>query len=370
MFTTFKLRSRGVIASAFLAPGAAAILLAIAACQDEIPSAPRQPAASSAASADRVGADVARLGNGAAVWSVKDGNWDFLLGGAQFLLTGPNNFSRVIIDDVTPGDQDASAGNFKTMGLLPGLYQLCETVAPPKYLIQQIPGFSPCTSLTIVPNGTTYMSPFFNLHIPRETWGVVDPVGNPLGNAYFQLHDSTNAVIASGWDNSAFDLDNALGKFLRETPVPGYYTLCETLAPAGFVPPNQACKKFLATAYILPQNLGNWVNAPTYSMYFNVQDTQGHPLSGTSFVIKRQYYTPQGDISVSDNIIPDRDPTTGKYFVTLPAQGWYVVCQTVAPWGYDPPSVNAGCYPIATYPKLGVPANAGTFVDTAWPVPR
>jgi hypothetical protein len=368
MFTTFNIRGRAGVAGALLAPGAAAILLAIAACQDELPSAPRQPAPSAAASPEKGGNAATRPGNGAAVWSVKDGNWDFLLGGAQFVLTGPNNFSRVINDDVTPGDQDPTAGNFKTMGLLPGLYQLCETVAPAKYLIQQIPGYSPCTSFNVVVNGTTYMSPFFNVHIPRETWGVVDPVGNFLGNAYFQLHDSTNAVIASGWDNSAFDLDNSLGKFLRETPVPGKYTLCETLAPSGFVPPAQACKLFAASPYITPQNLGNWVNAPTYSMYFNVQDPQGKPLGGTSFVIKRQYYTPQGDINVSDNIAPDRDPTTGKYFVILPAQGWYVVCQHDAPLGFDPPANN--CYPIATFPKVGVPANAGTFVDTPWPVAR
>jgi hypothetical protein len=364
MFTTFNIRGRAGMAGALLAPGAAAILLAIAACQSDGPSAPQRAAGDTSSA---ILSAVPRPGNGAIVWSLKDGTWEFLLAGGQFLLTGPGNFSRQISDNITPGDQDPTTGNFKTMGLLPGTYQLCETAPPPKYLMPQ-PPMSPCTTVDIVPNGTTYIGSFFNAHIPIDSWNVVDPVGNLLGNAYFQLHDSTNAVIASTFDNGGFDQDPALGKWLAEHTVPGYYTLCETLAPSGFIPPNQACKKFLAKPGLLPQNLGNWVNTPTYSMYFNVQDPQGKPLGGTSFVIKRQYYTPQGDINVSDNIAPDRDPTTGKYFVILPAQGWYVVCQHDAPLGYDPPANN--CYPIGTFPKVGIPANAGTFVDTPWPVAR
>jgi hypothetical protein len=367
MFTTFNIRGRAGIAGALLAPGAAAILLAIAACQDELPSAPRQPAVSSTVSAEQGGNAPTRPGNGVAVWALRDANISHLVAGGQFLLTGPGNFSRQITDNVTPSDQDATDGNFKTMGLLPGQYTLCETVAPAKYLLPQ-PASSACTSFNVASGATTNLSPFYNVHIPRETWSVVDPVGNLLGSSYFQLHDSTNAVIASFWDNGAVDLDNALGKFLKETPVTGQYTLCETLAPSGFVPPVQPCKWFLATGNFTPQNLGKWINTPTYSMYFNVQDPQGKPLGGTSFVIKRQYYTPQGDINVSDNIFPDRDPITGKYFVILPAQGWYVVCQHDAPLGYDPPAET--CYPIATFPKVGVPANAGTFIDTPWPVAK
>ena len=366
MFTTFNFRGRAGITAGLIAPGAAAILLAIAACQDEIPSAPQQPLPSAAASAEKGGNAAGRQGSGIAVWAVRDGNLSHLVGGAQFVLTGPNNVSLLITDDLTPADQDATAGSFKTMGLLPGQYQLCEIVPPANYVLP----VNPCASASISSNSTTTVGPFYNYHMPRESWGVIDPVGNLLGNAYFTLYDATLKVVANGWDNGAgFDQDNTLGKFLKQN-ASGSYTLCETLAPSGFVAQAPTCKVFTATPGFTPQNLGNFLNTPSYSMYFNVQDPQGHALGGTSFVIKRQYYTPQGDISVSDNIAPDRDPITGKYFVILPAQGWYVVCQHDAPWGYDPPSANAGCYPIATYPKLGVPANAGTFVDTPWPVAR
>ena len=81
-------------------------------------------------------------------------------------------------------------------------------------------------------------------------------------------------------------------------------------------------------------------------------------------------YTPQGDIYVADNIMPDRDPTTGKYFVIVPAAGDYIVCQHDAPWGYDPPSVNAGCYPYVAHVTAGKPASVGPFIDTPWPVAK
>jgi hypothetical protein len=154
-----------------------------------------------------------------------------------------------------------------------------------------------------------------------------------------------------------------------ELPTHGGFYVCENLAPSGYIPSNPPCKWFLAVGRTNPQVVGTFVDAPTYSMYFNVVDTFGKPLAGTKFVIKRQYYV-NSDIKVTDNIYPDRDPMTGKYFVVLPAQSWYTVCQTDAPYGYDAPTANAGCYPIATWPKVGVPANAGTFVDTPWPVAR
>jgi uncharacterized surface anchored protein len=344
---------------------AVAAVAAMAACQGDGPSAPPEVAKHAA---DGAASAVVRPGNGAIVWQLRENDIQTLLAGGQFHLSGPGNVSLNIVDNVLPADQDPTTGAFKVMGLLPGTYTLCETIPPPKYMLPQ-PPMSPCQSVNVIYGGTTYIGSVYDRHIPLEAWSVVDPVGNLLGNAYFQLHDSTNTVIASFWDNSAQDQNLTAGKFIVEIAVPGYYTLCEALAPSGYVPPAQPCKKIYAAGGLTPYQLGNWVNTPIYSLYFNVTDTFAKALGGTSFVVKRQYY-PLQDIHVSDNIMPDRDPKTGKYFVVLPAAGWYVVCQTSAPYGYDPPTLNAGCYPIATSPLVGVPANAGTFIDTPWPVAR
>ena len=365
MLSTSFFHSRRNVVRALGLPLVVAAAATINACQDDSPVAPQSSLRAGQAAADKGGLS-ARPGSGIMTWQLKDGSYIVPLAGGQFELTGPNNFSLTIKDNVTPADQDPVDGSFKVMGLLPGIYTLCETVPPPKFLLPPANLVSSCTKATIVSNGTNSGQQFFNYHIPRQTWSVVDPVGNPIGGSYFVLTDSLN-VQTPILDDSPQDQDKNFGKFLKEIASPGIYKLCETLAPSGFVLPASPCKMISAAAGF-PQDVGKWVNAPNYSLYFNVTDTFGKPLSGTSFAVKRQYYL--NDILVSDNVAPDRDATTGKYFVILPGPGWYVVCQHDAPYGFDPPTVNAGCYPIATNPKLGVPANAGTFVDTPWPVAR
>jgi hypothetical protein len=341
----------------------------LAACRDDVPSGPTRPVSPSLDRSGDNGAPLRGGGSGIVIFSVVDGtNNTTLLTGAAFQITGPNNYSLTLADN-SPQDEDPVGGQFKVSGLFQGTYTLCETVAPAKYMIPFAPK-SPCRTFDIVTNGTTGLSSIKNLHIPFVTWSVTDPVNHPLSYAYFQLRDSTYTVIQPQiGDNGALDKNATLGTFTMELPTHGGFYVCETLAPSGYVPPTPNCKWVWAVGGTNPQAVGTFVNAPTYSMYFNVVDTFGKPLAGTKFVIKREYY-PYSDIKVTDNIYPDRDPVTGKYFVVLPAQSWYTVCQTEAPYGYDAPKVNAGCYPIATWPKVGVPANAGTFVDTPWPVAR
>lgn len=342
----------------------------LAACADDAPVSPTNPARASQAGAANERGLIAAGGLGIVVFSVVDGNnHTTLLPGAAFQITGPSNYSLTLADN-SPQDEDPVGGQFKVSALIPGTYTLCQTIAAPKYMVP-FPPKSPCRSFDIVANGTTGLMNIDNLHIPIVTWSVTDPVNNLLGYAYFQVRDSTyNTIIQPQvFDNGALDKNVTLGKFTMELPTHGGFYVCETLAPSGYIPPNPPCKWFNAVGGTTPQVVGTFIDAPTYSMYFNVVDTYGKPLAGTKFVIKRQYYV-NNDIKVTDNIYPDRDPTTGKYFVVLPAQSWYTVCQTDAPWGYDAPTANAGCYPIATWPKVGVPANAGTFVDTPWPVAR
>ena len=364
MRSTSMFPSRRNVARALtisVATGLAA--LSLDACQNDTPVAPQSTLRSEQASADR-GGHSGKVGTGILTWTLKDGTLLVPLAGGKFQLTGPSNFSLTITDNVTPGDQDPVGGSFKVLGLFPGIYTVCETVPPPKFLLTDNDLVSPCTDVTIVTNGTNSGNQFFNYHVPRWTWSVVDPVGNLLGGSYFVLSDSLN-VQTPVLDDSPQDQDKAFGKFLKEFTQRGMYTLCETLAPSGYQLPIAPCKGIYAAPGLV-KDQGKWVNAPNYSLYFNVTNTLGQPLSGTSFAVKRQYYL--NDILVSDNVAPDRDPITGKYFVILPAAGFYVVCQHDAPLGYDIPASN--CSQIAVNPKLGIPANAGTFVDTPWPIAR
>ena len=359
-------RRRAIVRGLTLSVVATLTVGGIVACQGDQPVAPSRGAVSADTAASKY---LYRPGLGSLTWQLEDSETWLLLGGGTFQLSsGASNITLNVTDNVAP-DQDATSGKFKIVGLPPGTYTLCETVPPPKYMLPgPVPG--PCQSVTVYNNVTTTAAPVFDTHVPLASWGVVDPVGNPLGGAYFQIRDSTFAVIlSSSYDDSGFDLDNASGKWLKEFSARGLYYFCEGLAPSGWVPSTPACKGIYLAGGITPKALGNWVNNPTYSLYFNVTDPYGNPLSGTQFVIKRVNY-PNNDIQVTDNFFPDRDATTGKYFVVVPAAGDYIVCQTTAPYGYDVPSVNGGCYPYVASVKYGVPTNAGTFVDKPWPVAR
>jgi len=366
MRSTSRFRSRSNIARALtlsVATGLAAISLD--ACQNDVPVAPLSMLRSEQASAEK-GGNPLRPGNGNLTWQLKDGVLNTLLAGGTFKLTGPYNFSLTIVDNVAPADQDAVGGAFKVTGLLPGIYTLCETIPPPKFMLPDPKFVSSCTNATIVSNGTNGGMQFFNEHIPRGSWSVVDPVGNPLGGSYFVLTDSFK-VQTPILDDGPQDLDKTFGYFLKELNVTGPHTLCETLPPIGYVLPVPNCYGIWAVTGN-QQNWGKFVNAPNYSLYFDVKDPNGKLLSGTTFAILQPNKLP--NLPVADNITPDRDPVTGKYFVILPTAGFYVICQHDAPYGYDVPKVNGGCSPVALTVKLGVPANGGTFVDTPWPVPR
>lgn len=363
---TLSPKSRTIVRGLTLSAVAVLTVGGIVACQGDQPVAPNRGAVSADTAASRY---LYRPGSATLRWQLQDASTWLLLGGGTFQLTGgPSNITLNVTDNVAP-DQDATSGKFQIVGLLPGTYTLCETVPPPKYMLPgPVPG--PCQSVTLYTNTTTTALAVFDTHVPLASWGVVDPVGNSLGGAYFQIRDSTFAVVLAGsYDNGGFDLDNASGKWLKEFSARGLYYFCEALAPSGWVPPTPSCKGVYLAGGITPSALGNWVNTPNYSMYFNVTDPYGNPLSGTQFVIKRVNY-PNNDVSVTDNFFPDRDSKTGKYFVVAPAAGSYVVCQTTAPYGYDVPSVNGGCYPYVADVKFGVPTNAGTFVDTPWPVAK
>lgn len=353
---------RGLTLSAVVALTAGGLV----ACQGDEPVAPNRGAVAADTAASKY---LYRPGLAALTWQLEDSETWLLLGGGTFKLSGGvSNITLTIADNVSP-DQDATSGKFKLAGLPPGTYTLCETVPPAKYMLPgPVPG--PCQSVTLYNNVTSAAAAVFDTHVPLASWGVVDPVGNPLGGAYFQIRDSTfNVVLAGSYDNGGFDLDNALGKWLKEFSARGLYYFCEGLAPSGWVPSTPSCKGVYLAGGLTPKAIGTWVNNPTYSLYFNVTDPNGNPLVGTQFVIKRVGY-PNSDINVTDNFFPDRNSASSKYFVIVPAAGDYVVCQTTAPYGYDIPSVNAGCYPYVASVKYGVPTNVGTFVDTPWPVAR
>jgi hypothetical protein len=364
MRTTTSSSDRRSIRQAVLTPTIAALVAVavLGACQGDGPVAPGHTVRAADSSAAKVLIQV-RPGFSLIDWQLQDANSPHnLLAGGHFHLSGPYNTSLDIIDNVTPNDQDPTTGKFKVTGLLPGAYTLCETVPPAKYMIPPAP--ANCFAITVYAQSSTTLSPIYNWHIPQLDWTVVDPAGNWLYNATFKVYDSTNTAVTIA-DNDPKDLNWNLGRFFVEVPTTGVYKVCETVPTTGFVLPAQPCKTIYASGGI--QLVGDFVSNPQYSLYIDVSDNLLKPLGGASFVVKRQGY-PNLDFNVTDNFWPDRDSKVGQMFVTVSGTGWYTVCQTSAPYGFDPPSGSAVCK--STYVYYGTPAGMGVFVDTPWPVAR
>jgi len=364
MRTTTSSPDRRSVRRAILTPTIAALaaVAVLGACQGDNPVAPVHSARAADSSAAKVLVQV-RPGFSLIDWQLRDAVSPYtLLAGGHFHLSGPYNTNLDIVDNVTPNDQDPTTGKFSVKGLLPGAYTLCETVPPAKYMIPAAPGN--CFAITVYAQSSTTLSPISNFHIPQLDWTVVDPAGNWLYNATFKVYDSTNTAVTIA-DNDPKDLNWNLGRFLVEVPTNGVYKVCETVPTTGFALPAQPCKTIYASGGI--QLVGDFVSNPQYSLYINVTDNLLKPLGGASLVVKRDGY-PNLDFSVTDNFSPDRDAKVGQMFVAVSGAGWYTVCQTDAPYGFDPPSGSAVCK--STYVNYGTPAGMGVFVDTPWPVAR
>ena len=74
---------------------------------------------------------------GSLAWEKRDGS-GALLGGATFLLEGPNGLSLTILDN-DANDADKDNGQFKVNGLKLGDYTVTETIAPAGYVMDMAP---------------------------------------------------------------------------------------------------------------------------------------------------------------------------------------------------------------------------------------
>src|SRR5262249_35751094 len=152
-------------------------------------------------------------------------------------------------------------------------------------------------------------------------------VGTLIPGATFTLKDSVGAGVTvkdNQWpDNSP--QDGSLQKWLAH---PGTWTVCETIAPNGYVlPAGQTCKPVVgawgATVYAV-----SFANNLPFSLSFGVTDgsivnNNYIPLGGAKFTV--QYQRSQGKTQVDDNGQNDYDPRPGRVAVKLASAGTYTV---------------------------------------------
>ena len=75
------------------------------------------------------------------------------------------------------------------------------------------------------------------------TGGAADSIGNTIGigGSAFTVTGSLTTITVV--DNGANDIDPRVGQLAVKLPSDGYYSICQTVVPAGYTAPSPLCKR-------------------------------------------------------------------------------------------------------------------------------
>ncbi|MGN6722158.1 MAG: SpaA isopeptide-forming pilin-related protein, partial [Marmoricola sp.] len=182
---------------------------------------------------------------GAITWTKFGPDGRTPLGGATFLVTGPNGFSETVVDNGS-NDANPAAGVFEIDGLKTGTYTITETVPPPGYLLPAT-GNPLHATITVNDNDgavsagglTDKFGSIAWRKLNKATGGLIPRAGTKFtlvataGAGLTVFHFSKTVV-----DNGSNDADSRIG-YIKVVNVPtGTYTITETAPPSGFVQPS------------------------------------------------------------------------------------------------------------------------------------
>ena len=193
--------------------------------------------------------------------------------------------------------------------LEPGTYEIIETRAPPGFVITE------SSQIVEFVAGESYTVRFVNFFAPGLTIEKVDPNGNPLANAEFEVRtpggELVHRVVTT--QGGTANIPNL---------APGTYIVTETRAPPGFVITEQA----QTIVMVAGQNQTvRFVNFPVPSLIIEKVDENGVPLANAEFEIR----TLGGELVA--RVTTDMG---GHASVPELAPGSYQIIETRAPPGF------------------------------------
>jgi hypothetical protein len=239
---------------------------------------------------------------------------------AKFKVSKSAGGPGSLIVDNAPSDGNSAIGTIQMKGLASGTYEVCQTIAPTDYVLPA----TPCK--TVIVGGIVAASvQFVDLTVARAKWRVADFLENKVGGAVIKVHDGISWSTIT--DNSALDLDPTAGAFEVKAPQ-GSYSICPKTPPTGWVFMVQTCIG-MPTPHGQTTDLSGFGVNPEYSVNFAV--TNYDVLSGPSAY---EITSASGNFSAKlvDDGLNDRwTGVLGRLWITLPAEGEYTICQTVAP---------------------------------------
>lgn len=267
---------------------------------------------------------------------------------AKFKVSSSAGGAGSLVVDNAPNDGNNNVGTILMKGLAAGSYEVCQTIAPTDYVLPA----TPCKTVIvggIVPGAVQ----FVDLTVARVKWRIADMLENRIGGAVIKVHDGIGwSTIA---DNSTLDLDPAPGLFEVKAPN-GTYNICPKTAPTGYVFMSPYCIGMPAPHGQTTDFSGFGVN-PEFSVYFAAANYDG--LAGpTEYEIKAVGGNFAAKI-VDEGVNDAWTGVLGRMWITLPAEGDYQICQTVAP--PNTAIADPACKTVSV--KLGVLTDGGLFVS-------
>ncbi|GHU37876.1 hypothetical protein FACS1894105_10770 [Clostridia bacterium] len=253
------------------------------------------------------------------------------LAGAVFTIDKPNG--ERITTGVTNGSgkyvTDVS-GKIVVHDLESGVYIVSEVSAPDGYILDSVP------QTVEVKSGKLTLVEFTNRELPNLYIRKVDrETGALVAGAEFLVEK--NGVFV------AYAVSSASGAVIVPHVQPGFYTITETKAPAGYElndPVQTVEVRATGEAYYnstaLIGNVVTFGNNPLNSLEIVKLDSVTHnPLSGAMFDVTK---------ANGEKIGSYRTDVSGKILIPNIVEGTYVISETAAPQGYilseSPKSVN------------------------------
>jgi hypothetical protein len=340
--------------------GVCAALLAVsmlAACDNDQPTSPTPKPTT----ANALRGGIGQIPPATISWKMVDEKNNIVkgIGDAMFEVTGPFGYHKLFYDNSYPEDSDQALGKVSMVGMAEGQYTVCQVGVAMGYSFP--PAGQECFSGYLGVGGQLTHT-FFNPWPPYLQWAAVNNVGQLIGGgATFTVKDSLgqgSTITDDQWPESspqAGSLQIALGH-------PGTWTVCQTVAPAGYVlPAGQPCTKVVANWGQIISG-GEFVSYLPYSANWGVTegvlDANNNyvPLAGAKFTVA--FSRGLGKISVDDDGQNDYDPRPGRVALKLSGAGTYSVCEVTAPanhWLPKPP-----CKTIVV--SYATPAFVGWFI--------
>lgn len=233
--------------------------------------------------------------------------------GAEFAL---QNTEGEIVQEKLVSDEN---GKVSVSALAPGEYTLVETKSAEGYMLntQTVP-------FTIVEqaNGEPKRLDLgtFTNYQGKVQLEKVDPNGEPLGEATFELTDDTGKLVETL-------TTNAEGKLLSGPLAPGNYRLEEVKAPEGYIINKEALSFSIvqeSSGKPQPNDLGQFINYKGTAEFIKT-DKEGTPLKEAHFTLYK------GKELVSDKLVSDED---GKVVMNDLSPGQYVLKESDSLDGY------------------------------------